>query len=482
MTDDGDEQAALTLGELVDEAVRQLADAGVDDSEISARRIGEAAAGVEPAEYPIRRAGGLTRRMVAHADAMLARRVAGEPLQYVVGSWSFRYLDLAVDARALIPRPETEVVAGVGVQELLGLGRECVAVDLGTGSGAIALSLAMEVPRALVHATDRSGAALDLARANLAGLGRAGSRVTLTEGDWFDALDPDLRGNVDLVISNPPYVATGDPLPPVVADWEPSEALFAGEHGLDDLEHLLQEARFWLRPGGLLVLECAPHQAPVLAVDAARRGYVDIAVADDLSGRPRALVARRPDGEPDAGRLAAMARRLHDGELVVAPTDTVPGLLACYLDEAAVRRVYDVKRRPLTQPLPVLVADLDQAEQLVELSPWARELAAAHWPGALTVVARRRGGPDPVHGEDTLGVRVPDLGWLRALIAEVGPVTGSSANLHGEPTPDDAAEAARRLGVEDWVDGGGGGGTPSTVVDVTGTGPVVLRQGAIELS
>lgn len=484
-----DDGPALTLGELVDEAARQLDEAGVEDAAISARRIGEAAAGVEPAAFHESRGTALTHRMVAHADDMLRRRAAGEPLQYVVGSWGFRRLDLLVDPRALIPRPETETVAGLGVAELTSLGRPSLAVDLGTGTGAIGLSLALEVPDALVHATDVSSDALALARANLAGLGRAGSRVRLSEGSWFDALDPALQGEFDLVISNPPYVADDEELPEVVAAWEPPGALRAGPDGRRDLDHLLEAGRRWVAPGGLVVLECAPSHAAALAVRAAARGYDDADVVVDLAGRHRAVVARRPRDEPARDVVDALRSGLQAKQVAVAPTDTVPGVLAVYSDEDAVRRVYAVKERPLDQPLPILVSGVEQAERVVRLSPLAAELAARHWPGGLTIVAERLGGPDPVHGRATLGVRAPAVGWLREVIDDVGPVTGSSANLHGQDTSSSPAAAAAELGVQLFVEGpdagfgpgGGASGVPSTVIDATVDPPVVLREGAVEI-
>ncbi len=478
-----DSADTLTLGAFVGAAVEQLRAAGVVDPEISARRVGEAAAGVSAASYLAARDEALTQRMVAYGDALLARRMAGEPLQYVVGSWGFRGLDLAVDRRALIPRPETEVVAGIGVGELLGLGRASVAVDLGTGSGAIALALAQEVPGAAVHGTDRSTDALALARANLAGLGRAGSRVLLHEGDWFEALPSELGGTIDLIISNPPYVAEGDELPDVVRHWEPLSALLAGPDGLSDLRRVVDGASDWLRPGGLLVVECAPDQAAWVREFAGRRGLVDARVHQDLTGRDRAVVARRPLAGPPASEIDEAVRVLAAGGVVVAPTDTIPGLLARYDDEAAVRSVYRVKRRPEAQPLPILVSGWEQAERLVDLGERGRMLAQEHWPGGLTIVAARRGGPDPVHGAATLGVRVPAMGWLRRLIDDVGPVTGSSANLHGEETLDDPRDAGRTLGVTTVVSAPGSPvlGTASTVVEVVGDRVTVLRAGAVEL-
>ena len=136
-----------------------------------------------------------TERMVAHLDAMLARHAAGEPLAYVLGRWGFRHLDLAVDRRVLIPRPETEVVAGVAIELAAALARPITVADLGTGSGAIGLALADELPveGVTVWLTDESPDALDVARANLAGIGRRAANVRVAEGSWFDALPAGTR-------------------------------------------------------------------------------------------------------------------------------------------------------------------------------------------------------------------------------------------------------------------------------------------------
>ena len=187
--------------------------AAVDSPRVDARRIVEAASGASPAEYDSVLDEPVTTLAATRFRSMLQRRSRGEPLQYVVGSWGFRTLDLMVDDRVLIPRPETEVVAGWAVDEAArfaaeaGRDREVVVVDLGTGSGAIALSVAVECPRTRVFATDVSADALAVARANLAGAGRAAARVSLHEGNWFEALPEALQGAVDVVVSNPPTSA-----------------------------------------------------------------------------------------------------------------------------------------------------------------------------------------------------------------------------------------------------------------------------------
>jgi release factor glutamine methyltransferase len=259
------------------------------------------------------------------ADALADRRAAGEPLQYVLGRWPFRSIELAVDRRVLIPRPETEWVVGVALGQLersVSADRAGgavvsadhpepsparVCVDLGTGSGAIALSLALEggrfCPGLEVWATDISSDALAVAADNLSGLARldpaAAERVRLVEGSWFEALPGRLAGQVDLVVSNPPYVSETeyDELEPTVRDWEPRGALVAargsgGDGGMADIQAIVSLAPKWLRRTGSLVVEIAPAQAQA-AMDAARRsGFGQIAVERDLADRPRALVAR----------------------------------------------------------------------------------------------------------------------------------------------------------------------------------------------
>jgi release factor glutamine methyltransferase len=263
----------------------------------------EQASGLEGSDLAVALDEPATRLAVAAAERMVERRLAGEPLQYVLGGWGFRSLDLFVDPRVLIPRPETEVVVGRALAELdriVGDSPETddpvQVVDLGTGSGAIALSIASERTRAQVWATDASADALAVARSNLAGVGRAARRVRLSEGSWFDALPHSLRGAVHLVVSNPPYVAADEVLPAEVADWEPRDALVAGQNGTEALEAIVEGAADWLRPGGAVVAELAPHQAEVVEHLAVRAGLVGVRTFPDLAGRARVLRARRPPG------------------------------------------------------------------------------------------------------------------------------------------------------------------------------------------
>lgn len=239
---------------------------------------------------------------VEAARAMAARRAGGEPLQYVFGHWPFRTLDLAVTPDVLIPRPETEQVVEVALAELRALRvANPVVVDAGTGSGAIALALATEVPGARVWASDVSAAALAVARSNLDRVRQAGAseaEVTFVEGSWLEPLPPAVRGAVSLVVANPPYVAASEwaDLPAEVRA-EPRRALVAapgsdGTPGLACVEAVLEQARSWLSRPGVVVVELAPDQAAAATTRATALGYREVRVEPDLTGRPRCVVAR----------------------------------------------------------------------------------------------------------------------------------------------------------------------------------------------
>lgn len=298
----------LSWADLIHEASSRLATALGGDRSQEARWIIERVSGCGPTELRVNDRELVSARSVAFYDALVARRSTGEPLQYVLGRWAFRTLDLHVTADVLIPRPETEHVAGFAIAAAARLatatGRAPVVVDLGTGSGAIALSIAVEVPSAQVWATDVSSAALTVARANLAGLGRAATRVTMAEGSWFDALPRDLAGDVDVLVSNPPYVAPSAELPNDVRDWEPHLALFAADDGFAALRTLLDGAPSWLRADGTIVLEMGETQTEWASAHAHQQGYVDIETIIDLTDRPRGIVARWPGRAGQPGRSA----------------------------------------------------------------------------------------------------------------------------------------------------------------------------------
>lgn len=279
----------VTWAELWDEVAARL-------GRPQARWLCEVASGYDGDEFLEVVGQPASQRGVAHLDTMLARLAAGEPLQYVLGRWGFRHLDLMVDRRVLIPRPETETVVGVALELARRNGGEVLCADLGTGSGAIGLSLALELGDDCVQVwmTDRSAASLDVARANAAGIGRAAANVRIVEGNWFDALPAELAGSFDLIVSNPPYVADDDAdIEASVRDWEPASAVFAGPDGLDALRRLIAEGPRWLRRGGWLVLEIGATQGVAVSDLLDGAGFDEIEVRRDPSGRDRVAVGRR---------------------------------------------------------------------------------------------------------------------------------------------------------------------------------------------
>jgi release factor glutamine methyltransferase len=225
----------------------------------------------------------------------LLARARRKPLQYILGRAQFRDISLHVDSRVLVPRPETEELVGAVLDRVRGWGRtELRALDLGTGSGAIALSLASEGPFAQVVGTDVSGEALEVARENRARLG-LDARVELREGDLFGALRP--GETFDVVVSNPPYVAEEElaGLEPEVRDWEPRRALLAGgEDGTAILRTIVEGAAERLTPGGLLALEVGAGQAAAIA-ERVRDvgGFASPDVVKDLARRDRIVLAMR---------------------------------------------------------------------------------------------------------------------------------------------------------------------------------------------
>ena len=296
-----------TWRELLDHAGRTLSSAGLDSPEAEARWIIEEASGFDTGGLLVHGSEPAPQVAAARVDTMLERRTAGEPLQYVLGSWSFRGLDLLVDPRVLIPRPETETTAELAIDEVQRLGARrgpidrwagaattYTGVDLGTGTGALALTLAAELPDAEVWATDVSEDALVVARANLAGAGHPSARVRLAHGAWFDALPDALRGRLRLVVSNPPYVSEAEyPQLPPELHREPVTALVSGPSGLEAIEVIVAEAPAWLEPDGVLVVELAPHQAERAVELALEAGFAEAFVRHDMTARPRVLVARR---------------------------------------------------------------------------------------------------------------------------------------------------------------------------------------------
>ena len=225
--------------------------------------------------------------------ALVERRAGGEPLHYLTAVQGFRQLELAVGPGVLVPRPETEMVVERALAHLAGVEAPLV-VDVGTGSGAIALSIATERPGTTVWATEVSEEAASWARRNVETAG-AGN-VTIVEGDLFAPLPEDLRGAADLVVANPPYLSEAElaEAPVDVRNHEPVLATTAGPTGLEVAGRVVAEAPLWLRPGGWLVLETHPGQAERLRA-LMLLCYRDVAILPDLAGHPRIAEGRRPE-------------------------------------------------------------------------------------------------------------------------------------------------------------------------------------------
>ncbi len=241
----------------------------------------------------------LTSEQAQRFELWLARRLAGEPVQYITGLAAFRDLDLEVTPAVLIPRPETEGLVEAVLEVLRAEASRWTTprvLDLGTGSGAIALAIAQEWPAAIVTATDASEAALQVAQRNAAASGLT-DRVEFRQGDWFDAVGSDDR--FEIVVSNPPYIAEDESgaLPHDVREHEPHSALFSGPSGLEALQEIIEEAPRHLVAGGLMALELAESRArEVLGWLEGAHDWSGAELLDDLAGQPRVLLARRERG------------------------------------------------------------------------------------------------------------------------------------------------------------------------------------------
>lgn len=274
----------VTVAQLLQRAAERLEQAGVPDARREARRIWQDLMEGRPVS-PVDRDSPVALDDAEQVDRAVTRRATGEPLAHVTGLVGFRRLTLKSDRRALIPRPETE-----GLVELV-LSRRLHGrvIDVGTGSGCIALALADEGRYQSVTAIDRSRDALELARENSA---MTGHRITLLRGDLLTALQPD---SADIIVSNPPYLTDAEyaNLDGSVRDWEPAAALASGVDGLESTRRLAAMAHAVARPGGLLALEVDAVRAGEAAAIATAAGWKDSVVHMDLFGRARFVVARR---------------------------------------------------------------------------------------------------------------------------------------------------------------------------------------------
>jgi release factor glutamine methyltransferase len=266
------------------ETSERLTEAGCESPRVDAELLVAHVLGIQRSGLALEPSRKLSRAEESELEQLVVRREEREPLAYVLGEWGFRNLTLDVDRRVLVPRPETEIVVERCLVRLAALGRPRV-LDVGTGSGAIALALADEVPGARVTGIDASPSALEVAGANAV---RTGIEIELRQWDLYGGL-PD--GPWDLVVANPPYVLPEeiDALEPEVRDWEPREALV----DVGATEAVARGALDVLAPGRALVLEVASDDAPRVARMLDDLGYADVATTQDLTGRPRVVEGAR---------------------------------------------------------------------------------------------------------------------------------------------------------------------------------------------
>lgn len=288
----GTERAArrwATVGDARREVAGRLAAAGVPTPEVDADLLIASACGWTRPRVALERQTALDAATAAAIGSLADRRATREPLQRVLGEVGFRRLTLRVCDGVLVPRPETEVLAGLAIDATPPAG---VVVEVGTGTGAVAVAVADEAAPRWVIASDISPAAVACAADNAA---RAGVDVDVRHGDLLAAVPDELRGEVDVLVSNPPYLtgAEVDAAAPEVAFHEPREALVAGPSGQELVDRLLAAAAAWLRPGGTVLVEADTSRVAVTARQAEIAGLRDVVVHRDLAGRDRVVAARR---------------------------------------------------------------------------------------------------------------------------------------------------------------------------------------------
>ena len=277
--------ARVTIADLFDEATIRLKAAGVVKPRREANRLWAWLTRTNPGEAFLGRERGASLEAVPAFREAVERRAAGEPIAYVLGRAGFRNLELRSDRRALIPRPETEGLVDIAIERV----RSGFALDLGTGTGCLALSLAQEGGFQRVVATDISAEALSLAAENVRA---SGLPVRLLRSDCGEGLAP---GRFDLIVTNPPYLTEEEyeSLDPSVRAWEPRQALASGADGMEMCRRILGQGRELLAPRGWLAMELDSTRSRVAGRLAAESGWSEVNVWDDLFGRPRYLTARR---------------------------------------------------------------------------------------------------------------------------------------------------------------------------------------------
>lgn len=267
-------------------ATSRLSDAGVASARVDAELL--AAHVLDVGRGRLLLVDTMRRDELRRFEELVERRAQRVPLQHLIGTAAFRHIELAVGDGVFVPRPETELLAGWGIGHTA---PGATVVDLCSGTGALALSVADEARPALVVAVERSALALPYLRRNAAGF----ETVRVIEGDVTDpGLLADLAGRVDVLLCNPPYVPEGTPVPPEVAEHDPAEAVFGGADGLSVIRPVLQRAADLLRPGGVVGIEHDDvHGSAVPDLLRADGRFTEVSAHRDLAGRPRFATARR---------------------------------------------------------------------------------------------------------------------------------------------------------------------------------------------
>lgn len=288
-----DESLSTSIGEELRRAFSELAEAGVENPQLDAELIMAyvlCCSRIDVIAHP--------ERLISHDcsrsfRSLVSRRVSREPLSYIVGRREFWKMEFEVGSGVLVPRPETEVLVESAIERVRGLENPLIA-DIGAGSGCVAVSLAFELPFATVYAVDISPEALEYTVRNAKNYGVA-DRVIALQGSFTEPLPIELRGRFDAVVSNPPYIRSGDIdfLEPEVSIWEPREALDGGADGFTAHIEVIRSAAEWLKSKGWLCIEIGLGQYEAAADIAKRHGFVNISAVNDLAGIDRVLTAQK---------------------------------------------------------------------------------------------------------------------------------------------------------------------------------------------
>jgi release factor glutamine methyltransferase len=288
-----------TVLEIIDRGRQYLAEKGLENARLETELLLGHTLSLPRIDLYLNFDRALREEELARFKSLLRKRLAGEPVQYVIGTAAFMFAEFEVNPAVLIPRPETEAVTEAALRvigEIVGDrsgGRDILVADIGTGSGVIAVTLAQKVPRARVYATDSSGAALAVAEKNARRAGVA-DRIVFSHGTFFAPLEEkELAGRLSAIVSNPPYVPSGEiaALPAEVRDFEPREALDGGPDGLDSLRVIAQDGPRFLTAGGAMILEVGDGQAADVA-GMLRRSVGSAEILKDYAGRERIVVGR----------------------------------------------------------------------------------------------------------------------------------------------------------------------------------------------